>query len=176
MKSLLRQASTCFTRLGMSCSKTPGENWLARTVLSWLRNGFKPKFVGTAGAKPEKLKVALQMLRKVMPEKEIRKFLAGRFPQRLEFWNHASLFKKWNFSSEQIFKLVQVGAAGIWEFPDPPIIIHPMGVVDSAGKDRMIVNARCLNLFLEPLPFRYERLRDILAFTGAESFLATWDL
>jgi hypothetical protein len=85
----------------------------ARTVLSWLRNGCKPKFVGTAGAKPEKLRVALQMLRKVMPEKEIRRFLAGKFPQRLEFRNYASLFKKWSFSSEQIFKLVQAGAAGI---------------------------------------------------------------
>jgi hypothetical protein len=148
----------------------------AKVVLSWLRNGFKPKFIGTAEAKPEKLKVALQMLRKVMPEKEIRKFLSGRFPQRVEFRNHASLYKKWGFSSEQIFKLVQSGAAGIWDFPEPPVIIHPMGVVDSAGKDRMIVNARCLNLFLEALPFRYERLRDILAFTESESFLATWDL
>jgi hypothetical protein len=132
--------------------------------------------VGTAAAKPEKRKVALQMLRKIMPESRIPEFLAGRFPQRIEFQNHKSLYRKWDFSSEQIFKLVQTGAAGIWDRPELPVIIHPMEVVDSAGKDRMIVNGRCLNLFLEQLPFRYERLRDILAFTSQESFLATWDL
>jgi hypothetical protein len=112
--------------------------------------------VGTAAAKPEKRKVALQMLRKIMPESRIPEFLAGRFPQRIEFQNHKSLYRKWDFSSEQIFKLVQIGAAGSWDRPEPPVIIHLMGVVDSAGKDRMIVNGRCLNLFLEQLPFRYE--------------------
>jgi hypothetical protein len=50
------------------------------------------------------------------------------------------------------------------------------GVVDSAGKDRLILNGRYLNLFLEALPFRYEKLRDVLAFTKPGSFLATWDL
>jgi hypothetical protein len=65
---------------------------------------------------------------------------------------------------------------GIWDKPEPPMIIHPLGVVDSAGKDTKIVNARYLNLFLEALFFRYERLRDILAFTFEGSFMATGDL
>jgi hypothetical protein len=32
------------------------------------------------------------------------------------------------------------------------------------------------NLFLEALPFRYERLRDVLSFTQQGSYMATWDL
>lgn len=51
-----------------------------------------------------------------------------------------------------------------------------MGVVESAGKFRLIVNARYLNLFLDSLPFKYQKLRDILAFTEEGSFIDTWDL
>jgi hypothetical protein len=116
------------------------------------------------------------MLSKLVPGKEIPELLKGRFPHRVEFKNHQSLFRKWGFSSKQIVNLLEADAAGIWDEPELPIIIHPMGVVDSAGKDRMIVNGRYLNLFLEALPFRYERLRDILAFTKKGSFMATWDL
>jgi hypothetical protein len=72
--------------------------------------------------------------------------------------------------------LVESGATAIWTRPELPMIIHPMGVVDSAGKDRMILNGRYLNLFLEALPFRYERLQDILAFTFEGSYMSTWDL
>jgi hypothetical protein len=148
----------------------------ARIVLGWIKNGFRPRFVGTAAAKPAKRKVVVEMLRKVMPAERINEFLSGKIPHQIEFKNHRSLYKKWKFSSEQAFKLVEAGAVGIWDRPELPMIIHPMGVVDSAGKDMMIVNARYLNLFLEALPFRYEKLRDILAFTFEGSFMATWDL
>jgi hypothetical protein len=71
---------------------------------------------------------------------------------------------------------VEYGAAGIWTNPEPPIVINPLGVVESAGKQRMIVNGRVVNAFLKALPFRYEKLWDILAFTEQGSFMATWDL
>lgn len=148
----------------------------AKMVLSWIKNGFRPKFVGTCDAKPAKRKIVISMLSKIVPAKEIPKLLTGRFPHQVEFKNHQSLFRKWEFSSDQIVKLLESGAAGIWDRSEPPVVIHPMGVVDSAGKDRMIANDRYLNLFLEALPFRYERLRDVLVFTKKGSFMATWDL
>jgi hypothetical protein len=55
-------------------------------------------------------------------------------------------------------------------------MINPMGIADSAGKQRLICNMRYPNLFLEALPFKYERLRDILAFTQQGSLMASWDL
>lgn len=74
-------------------------------------------------------------------------------------------------------KLVIWGAASIWNYEDgEPAVINPLGVAESAGKLRLICNARYINLFLESLPFRYERLRDILTFTQEGSFMATWDL
>jgi hypothetical protein len=136
----------------------------ARMILGWIKNGFRPKFVGTATAKHAKRKVLISMLSKVVPGKDIPGLFGGKLPHRVQFQNHQSLFKKWGFSLQQIVKLLETDAAGIWDESEPPVIIYPMGVVDSAGKDMMIVNGRYLNLFLEALPFRYERLRDILAF------------
>jgi hypothetical protein len=102
--------------------------------------------------------------------------LSGTVPHTIEFPNHQSLYKNWDFSMDQIFKLVQWGAAGIWDRPEPPVVINPMGIANSAGKQRLICNGRYPNLFLEALAFRYERLRDILAFTQQGSSMATWDL
>jgi hypothetical protein len=116
------------------------------------------------------------MLANVMPRKEIPKYLATKYPGRVEFENHQSLYTNWGFSSEQIQKLVLFGAAGIWEESEPSIVINPLRVVISAGKERLIVNARVLNAFLRALSFRYQKLRDILAFTERGSFMATWDL
>jgi hypothetical protein len=102
--------------------------------------------------------------------------LSDRFPHTVEFQNHQTLYTNWSFSMDQIFKFVQWGAAGIWDKPEPPVVINPIGVVDSAGKQRLICNGMYPNLFLEAMPFRYERLRDILAFTQQGSSMATWDL
>jgi hypothetical protein len=148
----------------------------AQNVLSWIKTGVKSKFCGTKEAKSAKREIVVAMLRKVVPWKQIPAMLSGRTPHRVEFSNHQSLYIKWEFSQEQVAKLVETDAAGIWEEADPPKVINPMGVADSAGKDRLICNMKYPNLFLEALPFRYERLRDILGFTKQGSYIATWDL
>jgi hypothetical protein len=112
----------------------------------------------------------------VAPADKIPELLSGRTPQRVEFVNHQSLYKKWEFASDQIVKLMEYGTAGIWAEKEESVVINSMGVVKSAGKDRLICNDMYLNLFLEALPFKYEKLRDLLAFTKRGSFLATWVL
>jgi hypothetical protein len=57
-----------------------------------------------------------------------------------------------------------------------PVIIHPLVVATTGGKQRLILNARYANLFMKALPFRYERLRDILGFTKACYFMSNRDL
>jgi hypothetical protein len=118
----------------------------AKMVLGWVKNGFRPRFVGTAEAKPAKRKVVISMSSKIVSGKEIPELLKGKYPHRVEFENHQSLYRKWGFSSDQIVKLLEADAAGIWDDEEPPVVINPMGVVDSAGKDRMICNDRYLNL------------------------------
>jgi hypothetical protein len=85
----------------------------ARAVLSWVRTGFKPRFVGTQNAKPAKKKIVMAMLRKVAAKDQIHKLLTGRLPHRVHFANHQSLYDKWEFTSDQVVKLIEAGAAGI---------------------------------------------------------------
>jgi hypothetical protein len=149
----------------------------AKTVLSWLRKGFKPKFVGTKNEKPQKRTIVESMLRRVVPRERVGELLEGKLPHKVEFANHRSFFTNWEFSKDEIEKLVIWGAASIWKNPDEdPEVMSPLGVADSAGKQRLIINEKYVNLFLEDLPFQYERLRDILAFTERGSYMATWDL
>jgi hypothetical protein len=107
----------------------------AKSVLSWIKRGFKPRFKGTQQAKPSKRDIVVGMLRKVVPAKQIPKMLLGRFPHQVEFANHQSLYKKWDFTVDQVGKLMEYGAAGIWTKSELPVVISPMGVVDSAGND-----------------------------------------
>jgi hypothetical protein len=149
----------------------------ARAVLSWLRKGFKPRFVGTEHAKPQKRQIVESMLAKIVPKSKIESHLTGKFPHRVVFQNHRSLYTNWGFLKGELRKLIIWGAASIWRDEDgEPVVINPLGVAESASKHRLICNARYLNMFLESLPFRYERLKDILAFTEEGSFMATWDL
>jgi hypothetical protein len=148
----------------------------AKAILSWLKAGLRPRFCGTSQAKPSKRTIVEAMLKGIAQPSEIPHLLSGRYPHRVAFQNHQSLFQHWEFTQDQVFKLIEWGAAGIWIGPEPPEVINPMGVVQSAGKFRLICNMKYSNLFLEALPFRYEWLRDILEFTTKGSFMATWDL
>jgi hypothetical protein len=148
----------------------------AKAVLSWIKKGFKPRFGGTEKAEPAKREIVIAMLQKVVHAERFSELLSGKLPHRVAFNNHQSLYRKWGFASDQTAKLVEYGAAGIWEEEEEPVVINPMGIADSAGKDKLICNAKYPNLFLEALPFRYEKLQDLLAFTKHGSFLATWDL
>jgi hypothetical protein len=148
----------------------------ARTILSWLKNGFKPEFAGTEQAKQSKRQIVESMLRRVVEPSEIPTYLSGRFSHQVEFQNRKSFYQNWGFSSDQVKKMVEWGAVGIWEGPGLPVVINSLGVVESAGKQRAICNAMYPNLVLEALPFTYERLKDILPFIKKGSYMATWDL
>ncbi|GAQ91116.1 DNA/RNA polymerases [Klebsormidium nitens] len=149
----------------------------ARMVLGWLKHGFRPRFSGVSKAKPEKRKVVEEMLRRLIGAEHLHEFLTGRKPHRIEFPNHASFYREWEFSKGEIEKNLRSGAIAVWkrEWGEPEVV-SPMGVVDSAGKLRLICNDRYLNLFLTSIPFQYEKLRDVLNFTDQGSYVSTADL
>lgn len=149
----------------------------SRQVLGWLKDGVKPILVGTSEAKPSKRDLVVGMLKKVVPVGEIPHLLSGQFPHPVEFEKHRSFYDNWEFSSEAVNKLLLWSAASETPPGTPqPVVINPLGVADPTGKERLICNSCYPNLFLQALPFRYERLRDILAFTKEGSFMASWDL
>jgi hypothetical protein len=104
----------------------------ARSVLSWIKKGFKPRFKGTKDAKKSKREIVVGMLRKVVPADRIPEMLSGQRPHQVKVANHQSLYKKWDFTVDQVGKLMEYGAAGIWTEKEKPVVINPMGVVDSA--------------------------------------------
>jgi hypothetical protein len=117
------------------------------------------------------------MLRRVMSSQDAEQFLAGKFPGRVEFQNHKSFYVHWDFSSKEVANLATLGAASILPLDaDKPVLVHPFGVALTAGKRRLICDARGLNVFLQNFPFQYKKLRDILAYTKRGYFMVTWDL
>lgn len=101
----------------------------------------------------------------------------GDRPHKVAFRNHQSFYRHWDFASNEILKLLKWGAVSLIEESEEELdVISPLGVVDQDGKWRMFPNARYVNLFLKELPFKYQRLRDILSFVRKDSFISTWDL
>lgn len=145
----------------------------AKSVLSWLKHGVKPQFVGTHEAKESKRNLVVEMLKRQVPADQIPHLLSGNTPHPIVFDNHKSFYDKWEFGSGEVNKLVLWSAATrIKEGDEMPLIIHPLGVATTGGKDRLILNSRYANLFMKLLRFRYERLRDILGFTKGVYFVA----
>lgn len=146
----------------------------SKKVLKWLEQGFIPKFRGTADADPRKREAVKGMLRRVMTTDQIEAFLSAKQPGSVEFKNHKSLYTHWNFSSKELANLFSFGAASLLPLGAPkPIIVHPFGVAETAGKFRLICDARGLNIFLENFPFKYEKLRDVLAYTKEGFYMIT---
>jgi hypothetical protein len=95
----------------------------------------------------------------------------------MEFRNHRSFYEHWDFSSGEVANLIRVKAGSLLPKGAPkPILVHHFRVACTAGKFRVICDARCLNFFLKNFPFQYERLRDVLAYTQKGFFMVTWDL
>jgi hypothetical protein len=146
-------------------------------VLRWLEHGFIPKFEGTSQAEPKKLDAVCGMLRRVMSDHQVETFLKAEQPGQVEFKNHKSFYVHKDFSSKEVENLFRVRAASLLPIGAPkPVIVHPFGVANTAGKLRLICDARGLNIFLKNFPFRYEKLRDVLAYTQGGFFMVTWDL
>jgi hypothetical protein len=117
------------------------------------------------------------MLKRVMTTQQAESFLQAKYPGRVEFRNHRSFYDHWDFASGEVVNLFTVAAATLLPIgAERPVLVHPFGVASTAGKNRLICDARALNIFLKNLPFQHEKLRDVLAYTKAGFFMVTWDL
>lgn len=149
----------------------------AKNVLSWLCHRVKSRFVGTAAAKPSKRDLVGRMLRRQVPAADTPHMLSASVPHPISFDNHKSFYDHWGFSAAAINKLVLWSAASlIREAEELPLVIHPLGIAITGGNERLVLNSRYANLFMEALPFRYEHLRDIPGFTLKNFFMSTSDL
>lgn len=114
------------------------------------------------------------MLKKIMTTERADEFLKGKRLGPVELKNHQSFYVHWDFASKEVINLFTVSAATLLPLgAERPVLVHLFGVASTAGKLRLICDARALNIFLKNLPFQYEKLRDVIAYTKAGYFMVT---
>jgi hypothetical protein len=149
----------------------------SKKVLRWIREGVKPTFEGTANTEPAKLKRVRGLLRHAVPKGQVEAYLKGVLPHDIEIQNHRSIYEHWRFTVDAVEKLVVAGTAHLYGPLDKkPKVVNPLGVALNGDKERLVLNCMYPNSFMKQLPFKYERLRDILTFLKKEGFVASWDL
>jgi hypothetical protein len=105
------------------------------------------------------------------------KSLQGSFPQPVVFGNRLQGDKAKAFARQAIQEAVSAGVVVRWPFVHRrPWVVLPLAVAEnSSGKQRLILDARYVNWFLQYLPFEYERLQDISAYEVDGMAMATDD-
>jgi hypothetical protein len=66
----------------------------AKAVLSWLRRGFKPRFVGTEGAKQQKPDIVRAILMRIVPKEQVKVFLSGKYLHKVQFYQSHVILRK----------------------------------------------------------------------------------
>jgi hypothetical protein len=145
-------------------------------VLRWIREGVQPTFGGTEKAEPSKLNKVRGLLRHcAVPRGQVEAYLKGELPHK--FQNHRSVSKHWPFVVDAAEKLVISGTAHLYGPNDVrPKVVNSLGVALNGTSERLVLNGMYINSFMEQLPFKYERLRDVLTFLGKGGFISSWDL
>jgi hypothetical protein len=137
----------------------------SKKVLKWIREGVQPVFEGVENTKPAKLNRVRNLLRHAVLKGQVEAFLMGTLPHKIEFQNHRSFYEHCDFSVRAMEKLVLSGTAHLYGRTEGrPNVVNPMGVALNGVSERLVLNGMYINAFMRQMPFKYERLRDILTF------------
>lgn len=117
------------------------------------------------------------LLRHTVPKGQVERFLQGTVPHEIEFRNHQSVYDHLQFSVEAVQKLVITRTAHLYgPLEGKPKVVNPLSVALNGVSERLVVNGRYINSFMKKIPFKYERLWDILVFLKKGGFVSSWDL
>jgi hypothetical protein len=130
----------------------------SRSVLTWIRNGVKPSFIGTAECDPKKLDRVKRMLRRVVGENRVEEWLSGQVPHPVEFSNHRSFTENSEFGILAVGKMLTNTTVKLYgEGERKPKVVNPLGVAN-LPKGRLVLDAGYINSFTKHIPFKYETL------------------
>ena len=162
----------------------PGDETLQR-VLGWLEHGVPLWFCCPHDSQKQRephherkvraMRAAL--LQAGRSATQIEDDLRQQQPAAAAFPNRDTAEER-PFMRSQVAAGVATGVVLQWPFASMrPWLLHGLSVAtDAYGKQRLILDARYLNLFLQYFPFAYERLKDVLAFTEAGYYIIVDDL
>jgi hypothetical protein len=149
----------------------------SRKVLKWVKEGVKPIFEGVVNTEQAKLNRVRGLLRHAVPKGQVEAYLKGEIPHQIEFQNHRSVYEHWDFVVGAVEKLVVSGTAHLYGRAEgKPKVVNPLGVALNGATERLVLNGMYSNDFMKQLPFKYERLRDVLTFLKRGGYVASWDL
>ena len=167
-----------------------GDREQADRVLKWIQHGAPLQFCHTQD--PQKSRepnharkragVARSLAHAGYTPAQIGRAMSGKFPQPVAIGNRLPDARALEFARGQVQKDLRKGVLAEWpqrwrRSGRRPWLMLPLSVAEDAyAKQRLIFDARYLNLFLQYLPFNYDRLQHLLASTQAGQFIVTDDL
>ncbi|MEW8542467.1 MAG: reverse transcriptase domain-containing protein [Candidatus Thiodiazotropha sp.] len=97
------------------------------------------------------------------------------FPTPVFLRNNFSALKHKSFVDRAIIELLQNSC--IHEVSTPPFCVNPLTVsVNSSGKERLILDLRHVNQFIEPLKVKFEGHKEALAYARKGNLMFKFDL
>ena len=153
----------------------------AKKVISWIDDGIKFPFVGVQHKSHDKaphfhrkLEIVKQMLSKAVGSELAESCLQGKTPAPVHFPNHQSAQTNASFVDAELAKAEAKGVVTEWPFQQPPTVINGLLVVEGK-KPRLCMNPSYINLFMQHLPVKYERLQDLVDLLHSEDYMSTSD-
>jgi hypothetical protein len=147
----------------------------SKSVLSWIRQGIKPSFNGTAKCDAKKLDRVRRMLRRVLGEARVEEWLSGQVPHPVKFPNHRSFVNNSDFGVQAVSEMLMNSTVNLYGAGErKPKVVNPLGVAN-LPKGRLVLDGGYVNAFSKHVSLRYKTLREILTFLRANGFFATWD-
>lgn len=110
---------------------------------------------------------------------EVEQLMDRDSPGRVHLANLRSAHEHSDFVTREVMKYLEGNRIQEWHWPggEPPECILPLGVAIKAttGEERMVFDGRYVNLFDPYEYFSYEKLSDILAYSGQGSYASVSD-
>jgi len=143
---------------------------LARTVLRWVREGYRLDFVSPFDPSQclhPRFLPRLQRLQRALEcaHNAPAHPLAGEEPLPIIFPNHPSVNAYAEFVVSELATFLRIGALVPYEAErDGPVVVHPMSVAvhPVLGKLRLCIDANYTNVFEKYRPVQFELLQDVL--------------
>ena len=153
-------------------------------TLQWVREGVSLQFCDTSDKQKalepdhgKKVSGVRAMLREAGHSgAEAAAMMRGAFPQPALLRNGLGSDAHDAFADEKVAEAERVGAVRRWPFEGKPWCVNPLRVDQTwAGKLRLILDCRYLNLFLQYFRFYYERCCDLVDMAEVGDFMYVLD-
>lgn len=154
-------------------------------VLQWLQ-GFPGLFchphdsdkLAEPGHAKKVKGVRASMLQLGWQRDQVSSMLGEPEPPSIVFANHFDSTEHEDFAAQEIQVNVERGSVLEWPFRGfrPWIVLALTVARNAAGKLRLVLDARYVNLWLRYLPFSFESIADLVRQGDVGAFMTTWDL